>query len=169
MAQGALHLHTKSKKYGKLTEGQLLSVPPTLIKRQKQHFHTLHCGGGRAVRVILGTNGQVWIAPHRGEGEGESPCTAAEREALCLVRNAIQALAAVFVLITAASIEATVQSGAALGACTQHRRTLPSFDLAAGAVTAGFDARKMLQGGSERLMALTAVARGEVLPSQEEE
>ena len=119
MAQGALHLHTKSKKYGKLTEGQLLSVPPTLIKRQKQHFHTLHCGEGRAVRVILGTNGQVWIAPHRGEGEGESPCTAAEREALCLVRNAIQALAAVFVLITAASIEATVQSAAALGACTQ--------------------------------------------------
>jgi len=36
-------------------------------------------------------------------------------------------------------------------------------------VAAGFDAREMLQGGSERLMALTAVARGEVLPSQEEE
>ena len=89
MAQGALHLHTKSKKYGKLTEGQLLSVPPTLIKRQKQHFHTLHCGEGRAVRVILGTNGQVWITPHRGEGEGERPVCRVCRRGDCPVCRSV--------------------------------------------------------------------------------
>ena len=49
---GALHLHTKSKKYGKLTEGQLVMVPPTLVKRQKQHFHTLRTTNLVAVVLV---------------------------------------------------------------------------------------------------------------------
>ena len=147
---GALHLHTKSKKYGKLTEGQLLNVPPTLVKRQKQHFHTLRCGGCN-VRVILATNGLIWIAPDRpdtGAGDGsadrsagiaaDSPCTPAEREAICRVHNAIKALVAVFVLITPASIEATVDTSLSLG----------------------LDAAAMLVGSSAQSVRLTAAARG---------
>ena len=148
---GALHLHTKSKKYGKLTEGQLLMVPPTLVKRQKQHFHTLQCGGC-SVSVILATNGLIWIAPNRRDTgvadangdrsapamEADSPCTPAEREAVCRVHNAIKALVAVFVLITPASIEATVDTSLSLG----------------------LDAAAMLVGSSAQSMRLTATARG---------
>jgi exosome complex RNA-binding protein Rrp4 len=34
-------------------------VPPTLVKRTKQHFHSLACG----VDVIFGVNGYIWISP----------------------------------------------------------------------------------------------------------
>ena len=144
---GALHLHTKSKKYGKLTDGQVLMVPPTLVKRQKHHFHILQCGGC-SVRVILATNGMIWISPNRqdvgtgsGNRDGSAPATEAspdEREAICRVHNAIKALVAVFVLITPATIESTVDA---------------SFSL-------GLDAASMLAGSSAQSLRLTAAARG---------
>jgi exosome complex component RRP4 len=56
---GSLSLHTRSLKYGKLTEGTLIYVPPSLIKRSKNHFHNLLCGAS----LILGNNGNVWISP----------------------------------------------------------------------------------------------------------
>ena len=145
---GALHLHTKSKKYGKLTEGQLINVPPTLVKRQKNHFHTLRCGVCN-VRVILGTNGLVWVAPDRTvalpeggtevpEGAADTPCTDAEREAICRTHNAMKALVAVFVLITPASIEAVVDASYSMG----------------------LEAAAMLQGDNSQMLRLTAAARG---------
>lgn len=42
---GTIMLHTRSLKYGKLQRGQLVGVPPSLIKRQKQHFQTLPGAG----------------------------------------------------------------------------------------------------------------------------
>eukprot|EP00118_Oscarella_pearsei_P006535 m.29678 g.29678 ORF g.29678 m.29678 type:complete len:162 (+) comp31208_c0_seq4:317-802(+) len=56
---GSLSLHTRSLKYGKLTRGCMVAVPPALIKRRKTHFHTLPCGA----TVILGNNGYIWIGP----------------------------------------------------------------------------------------------------------
>lgn len=74
---GALSLHTRSMKYGKvltaysfmwtrietfffqLSQGSLIKVSPSLIKRQKTHFHNLPCGAS----VILGNNGYVWVCP----------------------------------------------------------------------------------------------------------
>ena len=56
---GALSLHTRSMKYGKLSQGFLLKVNPSLIRRQKNHFHNLPCGAS----MILGNNGFVWICP----------------------------------------------------------------------------------------------------------
>jgi len=56
---GALSLHTRSMKYGKLSQGFLLKVNPSLIRRQKNHFHNLPCGAS----MILGNNGYVWICP----------------------------------------------------------------------------------------------------------
>ncbi|XAR58513.1 hypothetical protein NMG60_11013940 [Bertholletia excelsa] len=56
-----LHLQARSQKYGKLERGQLLTVPPYLVKRRKQHFHYLDQYG---IDLILGCNGFVWIGEH---------------------------------------------------------------------------------------------------------
>eukprot|EP00740_Mantoniella_antarctica_P023538 CAMPEP_0198696882 /NCGR_PEP_ID=MMETSP1468-20131203/314437_1 /TAXON_ID=1461545 /ORGANISM="Mantoniella sp, Strain CCMP1436" /LENGTH=236 /DNA_ID=CAMNT_0044453357 /DNA_START=85 /DNA_END=792 /DNA_ORIENTATION=+ len=62
-ADGAVALHTRSLKYGRLSGGQLVRVMPTLVKRVKQHFHRLtkeQLGGGD-VEILLGCNGFVWV------------------------------------------------------------------------------------------------------------
>jgi len=56
-----LHLQARSQKYGKLERGQLLTVPPYLVKRRKQHFHHLEQYG---VDLILGCNGFIWVGEH---------------------------------------------------------------------------------------------------------
>ncbi|KAJ4968355.1 hypothetical protein NE237_015056 [Protea cynaroides] len=58
---GSLHLQARSQKYGKLERGQLLTVPPYLVKRRKQHFHHLE---KYAVDLILGCNGFIWVGEH---------------------------------------------------------------------------------------------------------
>lgn len=42
-----------------LSQGTLVKVFPSLIKRRKNHFHNLPCG----VSVIIGNNGFIWISP----------------------------------------------------------------------------------------------------------
>ncbi|KAJ2914476.1 hypothetical protein MD484_g5939, partial [Candolleomyces efflorescens] len=68
-ADGAMSLHTRSLKYGKLRNGQLVMIPPVLVRRLKSHFLTLPCN----VDVILGLNGYIWISKHvqANEQEGE--------------------------------------------------------------------------------------------------
>jgi len=63
---GSLSLHTRSLKYGKLGQGCLIRVSPSLIKRRKTHFHQLPVG----VSCILGNNGLVWLHPSREEEGG---------------------------------------------------------------------------------------------------
>ncbi|KAL6968380.1 exosome non-catalytic core subunit rrp4 [Sarracenia purpurea var. burkii] len=58
---GSLHLQARSQKYGKLERGQLLTVPPYLVKRRKQHFHHIE---QYKVDLILGCNGFVWVGEH---------------------------------------------------------------------------------------------------------
>ncbi|KAG8389384.1 hypothetical protein BUALT_Bualt02G0223600 [Buddleja alternifolia] len=58
---GCLHLQARSQKYGKLKKGQLLTIPPYLVKKRKQHFHYLDEYG---IDVILGCNGFVWVGEH---------------------------------------------------------------------------------------------------------
>lgn len=53
-------LQTRNTRFGKLRNGCLVLVPPTLVKRCKSHFHTLPCG----VDVILGLNGYIWVCKH---------------------------------------------------------------------------------------------------------
>ena len=62
---GSLSLHTRSLKYGKLSQGTLVKVSPSLVKRRKTHFHKLPCGAS----VILGNNGFVWISPTQHDSE----------------------------------------------------------------------------------------------------
>ena len=57
-SDGGVALHTRSAKYGRLSRGQLVCVPPVLIKRLKQHFCTL---AAHKVDVVLGCNGWVWV------------------------------------------------------------------------------------------------------------
>lgn len=58
---GGLQLQARSQKYGKLERGQLVTVPPYLVKRRKQHFHHLEQFG---IDLILGVNGFIWIGKH---------------------------------------------------------------------------------------------------------
>lgn len=75
---GSLSLHTRSMKYGKVMEVQLLSkvtrkftdcilqlmqgvsikVNPSLIMKRKSYFHNFPCG----TSIVLGTNGLIWIS-----------------------------------------------------------------------------------------------------------
>ncbi|KAG8847142.1 exosome non-catalytic core subunit rrp4 [Tulasnella sp. 330] len=64
---GALSLHTRSLKYGKLRNGQFVTVSPMLIRRLKSHFIALPCG----VDLILGLNGYIWISKHVQEFDQE--------------------------------------------------------------------------------------------------
>ena len=61
---GAMSLHTRSLKYGKLQGGVLVEVAPSLMRRLKQHFHCFDFG----VKVIFGMSGFVWVS-HISEGE----------------------------------------------------------------------------------------------------
>jgi len=64
---GLISLHTRSLKYGKLRNGQLVTVSPVLIRRRSSHFCSLPCG----VDLILGMNGYIWIAKHIAENQRE--------------------------------------------------------------------------------------------------
>ncbi|KAJ7359085.1 exosome complex exonuclease rrp4 [Mycena albidolilacea] len=110
-ADGAMSLHTRSLKYGKLRNGQLVTIPPILVRRLKSHFITLPCG----VDLILGLNGYIWVSKHvkESEQEGEEGFDAeavysnrndfiddSTRIAISRVANIIQVLASHFVPLT---------------------------------------------------------------------
>lgn len=65
---GALSLHTRNLKYGKLGQGILVKVPLHLIKRRKTHFCNLPFNAS----VILGCNGYVWVSKLILEEEGQT-------------------------------------------------------------------------------------------------
>lgn len=45
-----------------------MQLSPSLVKRQKTHFHNLPCGAS----IILGNNGFVWLYPTPGQQEEEA-------------------------------------------------------------------------------------------------
>ncbi|KZT03590.1 exosome complex exonuclease rrp4 [Laetiporus sulphureus 93-53] len=110
-ADGAMSLHTRSLRYGKLRNGQLVTVPPALIRRLKSHFLSLPCG----VDIILGLNGYIWVSKHtkQSQQEGEEAFDAeavysnknddidtATLTAISRVTNIIRVLAAHFIPLT---------------------------------------------------------------------
>lgn len=95
-SDGSLSLHTRSLKYGKLGQGMLIQVSPSLIERRKTHFHNLPFGA----HVIIGCNGAIWISqpvPEGAESGGFVHSTEEisfeERQIMARVRNCIIALA----------------------------------------------------------------------------
>ncbi|CAK1548237.1 unnamed protein product [Leptosia nina] len=111
-SDGSLALHTRSLKYGKLWQGVMVKVFPSLIARRKNHFHILPCG----ISVILGNNGFIWMGPQAqnlvsrekddnlvsaSENEDNYDCykglqtvTRSNREAIARLKNCIAALVA---------------------------------------------------------------------------
>ncbi|XP_043914487.1 exosome complex component RRP4 isoform X2 [Protopterus annectens] len=96
-SDGALSLHTRSLKYGKLGQGVLVQVSPSLVKRRKTHFHNLPCGAS----IILGNNGFIWIYPPIEQKDDDEaggfitnlePVPLADREVISRLRNCIVSL-----------------------------------------------------------------------------
>lgn len=107
---GSLSLHTRSLKYGKLSQGVLVKVFPSLIKRRKTHFHNLPCGAS----IILGNNGFIWISPTINtevEGSGGfaqnliEAVPRADREVIVRLRNCILALAQCKMMLHDSSVQ----------------------------------------------------------------
>ncbi|XP_031568847.1 exosome complex component RRP4-like [Actinia tenebrosa] len=109
-ADGSLSLHTRSLKYGKLRQGTLVQIPPTMVKHCKTHFHNLQCGA----TVIMGNNGYIWISPLVQEQsvvndtQGEQPMviddtpqkiTSADRDTIARLRNCVVALSEESILL----------------------------------------------------------------------
>ncbi|XP_030759105.1 exosome complex component RRP4 [Sitophilus oryzae] len=97
-SDGSLSLHTRSLRYGKLGQGLLIKVFPSLVKKSKIHFHNLPFG----VSLILGNNGYIWISPPTDNTDDnvggfvqnlEEVISKDIREAMGRVRNCILALA----------------------------------------------------------------------------
>ncbi|KAF5362122.1 hypothetical protein D9756_002647 [Leucocoprinus leucothites] len=110
-SDGAMSLHTRSLRYGKLRNGQLVTAPPILVRRLKTHFIVLPCG----VDLILGLNGYIWVSKHvkASEQEGEEGFDAegvysnvnddideTTRTAISRVSNIVRILASHFVPLT---------------------------------------------------------------------
>ncbi|CAG9575615.1 unnamed protein product [Danaus chrysippus] len=110
-SDGSLSLHTRSLKYGKLSQGVLVKVFPSLIKRRKNHFHNLPCG----VSIIIGNNGYIWISPHKQdiilednhdeiENYDLQAVKRSDREIIARVKNCISALVASKMMLDDTSI-----------------------------------------------------------------
>lgn len=107
-ADGSLSLHTRVLKYGKLSQGIMLKVPPSLIKRKKTHFHHLPNGA----TLILGNNGYVFIGANsqntdRSEGGFTQDLTKVDtedREICGRLRNCILILAKSNIQLTDTSV-----------------------------------------------------------------
>ena len=121
---GTLSLHTRSLKYGKLENGQLVIVPASLIKRLPQHYISLPWG----IDIILGKNGYIWITRtipddwkiQEGDVDDTTPLAETlqklqqnhiltpilidERLRIVRVRNSIEILSKSFITITPQTI-----------------------------------------------------------------
>ena len=75
---GGCQLHTRSLKYGKLANGQLVVVQPSLVKRIRQHFVSLDVG----VDLIIGCNGYIWVSTTGTQQKAYDPSTAAAYDPL---------------------------------------------------------------------------------------
>ena len=119
-------LHTRSTKYGLLSQGQVVRVPAELVRRQRHHFQTIENAG---VDIILGCNGLVWItsrtdgsaaqqAPgggfneqqHQDGGSVEKPePSVAQRQSVARVAQSVLALSRLGLALQGGAIARIVQ------------------------------------------------------------
>lgn len=135
---GTLLLHTRSVRYGKLENGCLITVPPVLIARRKNHYTTLL----NKFEVLWGCNGMIWmqrimnattatsesmnadVAAAAGGGGGqelaelqeqrrrehaEMPYSSSERRNLARLRNAVECFRLTHSMISPDPVEAVYQ------------------------------------------------------------
>jgi exosome complex component RRP4 len=111
---GTLMLHTRSLKYGKLENGCLVVIPPSLIARRKNHFCDID-----GITLLLGMNGYIWIqrefpksedaqlAEHQEKMKrqhAQTPVFPDERQRIARIRNSIKCLAMVHLMATPENI-----------------------------------------------------------------
>ncbi|CAG2102911.1 unnamed protein product [Medioppia subpectinata] len=115
---GSLGLHTRSLKYGKLGQGILIRVSPSLVERRKNHFHKLPIGAN----MILGNNGFVWISQVIAEGTESgghvidfSDIALQERETMARLRNCTLGLAKHKVMLNDTSVSYAYEVSVQLG------------------------------------------------------
>lgn len=106
-SDGSLSLHTRNLKYGRLGQGVLLKVSPSLVERRKIHFHNLPFG----LHLILGNNGYIWISESVSEGHESggfalnlNTIPLSDRQAISRLRNCILALARNKMMLNVTSI-----------------------------------------------------------------
>lgn len=106
-SDSSLSLHTRNLKYGKLSQGILIEVSPSLVKRCKTHMHNLTCGAN----VILGNNGYIWIGPLMSSEVDLSVristrvnVAKSDREVIARLKNCIASLASYGVLLYDTSV-----------------------------------------------------------------
>lgn len=124
-SDGTLVLHTRSLRYGKLENGCVVSVPPSLIARRKNHFWD-HDN----MTLLLGTNGCIWVqralpqeedaqlAEHQEQLKQQhatTPVLVDERLKIARIRNAIECLSRIHMMITPEHIEHVYNSSKGLG------------------------------------------------------
>eukprot|EP00538_Stauroneis_constricta_P001239 CAMPEP_0119557632 /NCGR_PEP_ID=MMETSP1352-20130426/9248_1 /TAXON_ID=265584 /ORGANISM="Stauroneis constricta, Strain CCMP1120" /LENGTH=302 /DNA_ID=CAMNT_0007604769 /DNA_START=41 /DNA_END=949 /DNA_ORIENTATION=- len=123
-SDGTLFLHTRSYRYSKLENGVIVSVPPSLIPRMKNHFLSMV---DDVVDVLWGTNGNIWIQrrlggesstdenetnkdladlqEHLRKKHASTPVTIEERQAISRLRNSIECLNLVHAMVTPENAE----------------------------------------------------------------
>jgi len=135
MSDGMVSLHTRSLKYGKLSGGHLEVVPSALVRRQKQHFHTLEDLG---VDVLFGCNGLVWLGVHPADQAtsqdpnaeldvGHIPdveVDAVTRERICRLSAGVRVLAALFLPMDVTVLRALYDTSLQLGVEPRDMRAL---------------------------------------------
>lgn len=84
---GTVMLQTRTNNYGRLTNGVLVNVKPSLMLRQSKHIHELSCG----VKMILGCNGYIWLSPREMVGEATTKTEVFQN--ICTLRMIILCLA----------------------------------------------------------------------------
>ncbi|KAK8738127.1 hypothetical protein OTU49_004057 [Cherax quadricarinatus] len=105
---GLLRLAARSTKFGKLSQGTLLAVSPSLIVQDKQRMHDLPCGA----RVVFGANGYVYITPIIPQEQSSSYTVNFEevpvdiRKTIGRLRNCIKLLAHHSIMISPTSVMA---------------------------------------------------------------
>lgn len=105
---GVLRLAARTTKFGKLGQGTLVQVSPSLLVQDKQRMHDLPCGA----RVIFGANGYVYISPTCDNDQAMSYTDNYEevglevRETIGRLTNCIRALSRHSIMLSPTSLMA---------------------------------------------------------------
>lgn len=104
---GSLSLHTRSLRYGRVGQGTLVKVPPSLVDRCKVLFHNLPMIG---VHLVLSNNGYIWISPSRIDEDIEygfdltlEPLPLMTRQSIARMRNCLHIMKSGKIAINAPS------------------------------------------------------------------
>jgi len=97
-------LHTRNLKYGCLSQGQLISITPALVKRVHQHFYRFpQVTGGTTVEFVLARNGLIFVGARAVVNAGniakdDTGCCSSAlsrllREYICRISNTVRVFA----------------------------------------------------------------------------